>query len=219
MLLAIETATRTGSVALIDDTGVLRHRVLIGERDHGRTLASEVHTLLDGALSEVVAYGVSIGPGSFTGLRVGVSFIKGLAIVHDRPVIGVSTLLAISEASKLQSVLPCLDARGGEVFAAYGDRLPEGLYRVETVLETLAGVPLVIAGDGAPVLEKKGLPAGWSVAPASMWVPEARTVAKLAWDAHLRGEGQPALDVEPVYLQLAAAERRRLSDVDPTPTR
>ncbi len=234
MLLAIETATARGSVALVRAGEPLAQADLPGERDHGRTLAATVEGLLAGipnggglaGLAEVDGYAVSIGPGSFTGLRVGLSFLKGVALAHPAPTVGVSTLEALASgahrATGASRILAALDARGGEVFAAAfavhdGDvrgceDLREGLHRIETV-RAIAGEWLAV-GDGAPLLE------GFEVADRNLFCPTASEIGRLAWPRFVAGEGVDPLDLEPAYHQVPAAVRNKPKSVrDPSVAR
>jgi tRNA threonylcarbamoyladenosine biosynthesis protein TsaB len=220
MLLAIDTSTRAGSVALLDGE-VLEERAL-GRADHGADLAPTVAALLQGGrLARVSGYALSIGPGSFTGLRIGLAFLKGLAVVHPRPVAPVSTLRVLAEAILAQHpgaafALPALDARRDEVFAALFARGPTGLeadarlvegvhalVAARAVAERLPG-PVVVGGEGA------GL-APWGDAPFARdpaVTPRAGLLARLAAPLLASGAGVEADRVELAYLQQSAAEEK-----------
>lgn len=104
MILAIETATETCSTALVRDGSVLSHRSVHEKNIHSErllTLIDEVITESAAARSALTAIAVSIGPGSFTGLRIGLSAAKGLAMALDVPIIAVPTLDGIAEAHRL----------------------------------------------------------------------------------------------------------------------
>lgn len=231
MLLAIETATTRGSVALVGASGVIREAPLPGERDHGRTLASTVEALLDGALPTVEGYAISIGPGSFTGLRVGLAFLKGLALVHMRGAVPVSTLEAIAAgahaATGAKHVLAVLDARAQEVFAAAwsaragvltaDSAVQPGLHLAADVSAALAGTATLLAGDGAPLIEAAD---NRVVADRALWTPSAGQVGALAWPRFTAGEVCEVLDLEPAYHQLpAAVKKKRASVSDPRSAR
>lgn len=145
-IVGIDTATRAGSVALVElrDGAVERRAEVAHEEElrHAETLLPAIDGCLEEAgcaLAEVDGFAVSIGPGSFTGLRVGLATAKGLALATDAWVVGVPTLeayaLADREAPDGACVVVCLDARKGEVYSAAfrvgasasGDRLVERL--------------------------------------------------------------------------------------------
>jgi tRNA threonylcarbamoyladenosine biosynthesis protein TsaB len=205
MLLAIETSTRAGSIALVDAGGVIAERAL--GADTSACLAPAVAELVPD-LEVLEAYAISIGPGSFTGLRIGISFMKGLAAVHRRPAVPVSSLEII--ASQLAEAhpdrdlfLPVLDARKGDVFAALyrregariqiDARLPEGLHRFADLVP-LEGVSS--AGDTIP---------GWAAADPQNGTPRASVLGRIAV-RDLPARGVDALQVEPAYHQASGAE-------------
>jgi tRNA threonylcarbamoyladenosine biosynthesis protein TsaB len=222
LLLAIETATGSTSVAL------LRGDELIGEESPppgtpaAECLLPAIDTLLarcGRSLAQVQAFAVSVGPGSFTGLRIGVATLKGLAFGSECPVAAVPTLAALARGAGGEGVVVAtLDAQRGELYAAgYAlpdgtPRLPEGLY---TPGELLAALPPAcrIVGDAharagealrAGLSPDQGLEAG----PAR--APHARDVGALGVAALARGEGVDAAGLVPRYVRRAEAEARRL---------
>lgn len=125
MLLAIDTATRTMSVALHNGAELLAEQTWITPNQHNNTLAPALYKLLqDYAVSVATLHGIAvcIGPGSYTGLRIGVSLAKGLAAAHRLPLVGFSTLdvLALSQPSYTGTLLCVAQAgRGRIITAAY----------------------------------------------------------------------------------------------------
>src|SRR5512142_2134490 len=122
-VLGIETSTKTGSVAVISDSGVIAQYSLNIEVTHSERLMSTVDRVLKDtgiALSQLGGFAVATGPGSFTGLRIGVSTVKGLAFATNKPVAAVSTLYALAwnVSHAACPVCPLLDARKNEVYAA-----------------------------------------------------------------------------------------------------
>lgn len=162
LLLALETATPATSVALVAPSGEC-----LGEvdddagRPHSERLLLAIEEVLaqaGAAKQDVGAYAVSLGPGSFTGLRIGLATVQGFSLVDGRPVIGVPTLAALAIAADAQGpVAALLDARRGEVYAAgYPDPtevdatlLAEGLYTPEAVAAALPEGGCLVAGAGA----------------------------------------------------------------------
>src|SRR5947208_14319033 len=99
LVLALDTTTRGGSVALVDGDRVIEERAGDAARSHAERLPSEITAIADAhdlPLSGVDLYGVALGPGSFTGLRIGIATIQGLAFVHHRPIVGISALEALA---------------------------------------------------------------------------------------------------------------------------
>ncbi|HXV37812.1 MAG TPA: tRNA (adenosine(37)-N6)-threonylcarbamoyltransferase complex dimerization subunit type 1 TsaB, partial [Myxococcota bacterium] len=149
LLLALETATAEASVALLRG-GELVDEVAAAPGPAAATLLPAIDRLLERsgvALAAIDAFAVSVGPGSFTSLRVGIATVKGLAFGAAQPVVPVSTLaaLALAAGPTHESVVPLLDARRGELYAAAyagGDvgavSLAEGVYGIEALCERIA---------------------------------------------------------------------------------
>ena len=168
-IVAIETATETVGVAVRTAAGVQAELTLTGRRRHVETLTPALEHLLaqlDLVPGDLGVVGVDIGPGLFTGLRVGVAAAKGLAQALGIGVVGATSLDILTEgagAAGLRGlVLACVDARRGEVFATVHEidvagavprvRLPTGLFTPENLvvaLDGFAGETVHAVGDGA----------------------------------------------------------------------
>jgi tRNA threonylcarbamoyladenosine biosynthesis protein TsaB len=124
LILSLDTTTRAGSAAVLRDGTIVRERAGNPSLTHGQRLPSELMQLLDDAgigLAEIDLFAVAAGPGSFTGLRVGIATIQGLAIARHRLVVPVSALDALARAAHgaLDTYVGAwMDAQRGEVFAA-----------------------------------------------------------------------------------------------------
>jgi tRNA threonylcarbamoyladenosine biosynthesis protein TsaB len=123
LVLALDTTTRAGSAALVRDGAVLVEHTGDPALTHGQRLPRDLMRLLDDAgtqLADVDLFAVAAGPGSFTGLRVGIATVQGLAMAGNRRVVPVSTLEALARAGEngIDRVAPWMDAQRGEVFAA-----------------------------------------------------------------------------------------------------
>jgi len=122
-ILAVDTATKSCSVAIAADTSLLAEQTLISSETHSKHLMRMIKTVLDLsdlAVSEMDGWAVTLGPGTFTGLRIGVSAVKGLAAAFGKPVAGISSLdaLAAQAAEPAGLICPMIDARRGEVYCA-----------------------------------------------------------------------------------------------------
>lgn len=161
-VLGIETATLVCGAALSDDGRVLADRWVELRNVHAERLMSLVDEALRGVgLPAVDAIAVSAGPGSFTGLRVGVSVAKGLAFAAGKPLVAVPTLTAIAERAARESVegeliVPLLDARQGEVYYQLFRREKGAVAcgepaagRVDEVLAQVAGKDVLFTGEAA----------------------------------------------------------------------
>ena len=225
-ILALETSAKSASCAVVEDGAVLAHSFQCTGLTHSRTLLPMVDAMLQNAelpLSSVDAFAVSAGPGSFTGLRIGVSALKGLAWAEDKPCVGVSTLLAMAQnLSHADALLVCaMDARRAQVYHALFEakdgaltRLTEdraiGLHELCAELSGDARRKLVL-GDGAALahgcLTEHGV--ACTLAPAALRYQNAVGVALAAGDALARGEGVSAQELSISYLRVSQAERER----------
>jgi tRNA threonylcarbamoyladenosine biosynthesis protein TsaB len=209
LVLALDTSSPSTSCALVDlDSGVVAEALHDPPRKAGDILPG---ALLDlGPLDRVGALAVGIGPGSFTGLRVGLAAMKALAWARKLPLAGASSLRALAHGMR-GLVVPTLEARRGEVYACAldGDRLvaPETVLRARDLPAWVAslGQPARVVGPGA--LANRDALAGLEVDPEPR-APPARSVAALCADA-LRGAAYDEAQVfalAPDYLQPASAE-------------
>jgi len=221
-VLAIETATAVGSVAVVGPQGVLA-QTSARTAGHLEWLVGAIaETLAQAGLAraDVDGVAVSIGPGSFMGLRVGVITASTWAAAANRPVVGVSTLEALAagtcRAVATGLVLPALDARRGEIASALfrcsgsahegtGERLCDDLLAAPANLPDLLPsltTPVVVVGDA---LERHATAittalAPWATAAASeLWWPRAAEVGTLGRDRLLRGEHVDPFHLVPRY--------------------
>jgi tRNA threonylcarbamoyladenosine biosynthesis protein TsaB len=193
--------------------------------NHGQTHSRFVFEAIDGvlelsqvALDEIDAFGVTRGPGSFTGLRIGISAVKGLAFATGKPMLGISTLDALAHQVQGDGPLVCalMDARRDEIYwrvYRYEDGIPrpqtaEQVGPVDRLFDRIAESCLFV-GSGA-VLYADRLAQG--VKPACRWAPaichviHPATVGRLAWKRYQQGRWDDALTLKPVYLRKSDAE-------------
>lgn len=120
-ILAVDTATTSCSVAIVDQTSLLSEFTIDREETHSKHLMDMIKTALRMSglnFSDMDGFAITRGPGSFTGLRIGISTIKGLVVASEKPVVGVSSLktLASQVSYSRYLICPILDARKGEVY-------------------------------------------------------------------------------------------------------
>jgi tRNA threonylcarbamoyladenosine biosynthesis protein TsaB len=227
LVLALDTTTRQGSVALARDGATLALYAGDAAITHGERLPGDLMRLLDAhglRIGDVDVFAVASGPGSFTGLRIGIATMQGLALASDRPLAGVSALDAIHDAvspqrsalSPVSEVAVWMDALRGQVFSA--------VYRNGVAVETaLVDVPPAIlarwarqrmrptmfAGDGALAYQhfvRAADPGAHIVDPVP---PLASSIARLA-EAHVRQHGGAPPDaIRPIYIRRSDAELTR----------
>ncbi len=211
-VLAIDTATERCSVALQLDGQVLE-RSQETPRGHADLVLPMVAELLaEAGMSLVQLDGIAYGrgPGGFTGVRIAVSVVQGLAFALDLPTVGISNLAAVAQqvAQPAQRVLVCMDARMEEIYCALFERAvdatlvvavgPERVIR-PAALERHAGVAQVV---GTGLSAYQALAAAWQGVPQRPGVlPHARDIALLAVPQLAAGQGVPAAEAQPVYVR------------------
>ena len=221
LMLALDTSTDIGSVAIGDREGIIAASTLPAQRAHSESMLPAIRDLLtraDVAIGHLEGVAVGSGPGSFTGLRVGAALAKGLCFARGLPLYAYSSLSAVVAGVSVEgSACAMFDARGGRVFAAtYKSTIPLvdlAAPQVWTVPELIAELqPLdawTFGGDGARRHEDLIVAAGGRLLPEDHSRPRAEALLHLARE---RPEGWVG-DVrswQPEYLLPSAAER--LSD-------
>ena len=222
IVLAFESSAKAASVALCRDGELISQYSQCSGLTHSRTLLPMAEDLLKNAemnMSDVELFAVAKGPGSFTGVRIGVSTVKGLAWACDKPCVGVSTLEAMAWHGLAAGglVCPVMDARRSQVYNALfeirddkplrltGDR-PIALEELAAELRALDR-PAFLVGDGAALtaafLAEKGIP--FRLAPENLrW--------QSAWGVAMAAAGETPVssaELVPAYLRLSQAERER----------
>ena len=226
LVLALDTTTRRGSAALARDAALVDCEIGDARLTHGERLPGDLIRLLDRNKirpADIELFAVAAGPGSFTGLRIGIAAMQGLALANGRSLIGVSALDALNASVQTMSAAPgpffvgvLMDARRGEVFSALyrQDELVDGP-SVEAPADTLArwnlhaGKPMTLVGDGALVCGvaiRRMLPNA-TVLPDVP--PLAPSVARLArQQAVTNGPISPDA-IRPIYIRRPDAELAR----------
>ena len=219
--LAVETSGRKGSIALLREGEEPVERMLASDgRRHAQTLVADACALLEEhglGPRDTHCVGVSLGPGSFTGLRVGIVFAKTFGWINKCPIVAVPTLEACAAKAGDDSEHICVisDAQRGEVFFGeytLTDGCPHALAEVQIVsiekARSLLMPQSVLTGPG---LDKYGtdLAGVCRVADESVWAPQAGVVAKLSRVKLATGNIADPWKLEPVYLRRSAAEEKR----------
>lgn len=223
VLLALETATTCGSVALVNNAGLIGENSLKSSSTHSRRLLTAIEWLLrESSLAwpDIDGIAVSLGPGSFTGLRIGLSTAKGLAMAAGVPLFGIGTLdglaaqLAVGDG---RLVCPVLDARKQEVYAALYRGDQSGQHRRVSDYMTIQPEalcrqikePVVFLGDGIAVFEsviRDQLGSLAMLLPPQVFFPRAAVIGSLAL-AEWQNKAflDPAAAV-PIYVRASEAE-------------
>ena len=222
LILAVDTTTPAGSVALLEGERLLGEADVESAGTHSARLFRSIDFLL-GALAkdvrDVEAFAVAAGPGSFTGIRIGIGAVKSLAFASGKPVAPVSTLLAL--AAKLAAggpglVCPLLDAKKGEIYAGLfeagegglREAVPQGAYDPEGFLARLpAGRVVSFAGSGAAVYRDKILARAGDLARFPERSPFiAAEIGRIGAGLLRAGKGVDAASLEPLYFRRSQAE-------------
>lgn len=227
-ILAFDGTARAATVALTDGERALGYYTI----DNGLTqselllpMAENLLKSLNLSFSDVELYATSVGPGSFTGVRIGVSLVKGLAFGRDIPCVGVSTLEALAENMRgiKGIILPCMDARRNQVYSATfisdGEKLTRltedraiALSDLAEELRQYEGESIYVTGDGYSVAHRSLSKAGIKLmnTPELLILQNAVSVARVAKRMYENGEAVTDSQLSPVYLRMPQAERERL---------
>jgi tRNA threonylcarbamoyladenosine biosynthesis protein TsaB len=206
----MDTTTPGGSVALVED-GEARAEVRVVAADrHSRWLLRAVELVVEGLglePAEVDAWAVTTGPGSFTGLRVGLSTVQGLALASSRPCVGLSSLdvLAALARGSAPTIVALVDAFRGEVYSGVydgeaGPAAPFGVGPIDAVLEGLTG-PVAFVGNGAERFRAliRSRISGATFPAHEPWLAVA--LARLAATSLATGERMDPAALRPLYLR------------------
>jgi tRNA threonylcarbamoyladenosine biosynthesis protein TsaB len=222
-ILAVDTATPWETIAILEGDSIRAECLVKAETTHStRLLTTVAHMLRDCALSpeDVDAYAVGLGPGSFTGLRIGVASIKGMAMARRMPAVGVPSLDAMARALPFTSIpiCPLIDARRGEVFTAVyrsdsnGEliRTTPFLVMAPSGLRSLLGDETVVfMGDGL-LAHGEGIQRAFGklalFAPPETWHPRASVIGRMALDVLKSGKADAAAPLVPIYVRQSDAE-------------
>jgi len=227
-ILAFDGTAKAATVALTDGERALGYYTI----DNGLTqselllpMAENLLKSLNLSFSDVELYATSVGPGSFTGVRIGVSLVKGLAFGRDIPCVGVSTLEALAENMKgiKGIILPCMDARRNQVYSATfisdGEKLTRltedraiALSDLAEELRQYEGESIYVTGDGYSVAHRALSKTGIKLmnTPELLILQNAVSVARVAERMYENGEAVTDSQLSPVYLRMPQAERERL---------
>ncbi|WP_278834627.1 tRNA (adenosine(37)-N6)-threonylcarbamoyltransferase complex dimerization subunit type 1 TsaB [Mitsuokella multacida] len=222
-ILAIDTATQVSSVAVASADKLAAELTMQAKLTHSETLMPHIKEVLRMAnvrKEQLEGIAVSIGPGSFTGLRIGLAAAKAMAYALDLPIVGVSTLKALAYHYPVPGIriVSLLDAQKGNAYRESYE-WEEGTLMVVNPVEVLpiaeilaecaeSGRETVVLGDIAArrIRGKVDLPANVTVAPAHLVMPRAACVAMLGLQELAAGHTDNVMNMEPVYIRRSEAE-------------
>ncbi len=220
-ILAIDTSTDTASIAITDGEDILVESILNVSRTHSETLIPSFQEMLEKTqldIKDLDLLALTLGPGSFTGVRIGASTIKGFALALERPVAGVSTLEALASNFPFSSlpIMPLFDARRGEIYCAMfkweggtikrlsEDRAasPEDAIKKIKTKTVFVGDGLVKYGQ----MIKDTLGDNAVFAPKASWYVRASNVAALGLKSYKADGGLDVATFTPLYRRKSEAE-------------
>jgi tRNA threonylcarbamoyladenosine biosynthesis protein TsaB len=224
-ILAVETSSLTAGVAVMEDSTLLGEYSINHKKTHSTMLMPMIKELMDKLEllpADIDVYAASVGPGSFTGLRIGITTVKSIAYAAGKPVVSVPTLdaLAYNVPMVHSLVCPIMDARNNQVYTCLYSR--EGSVQVKVM--NYAGIPVgelmeiikgrnssvVFVGDGVEKYRefiKEQLGDRCEFAPGSLLLHKASSVAGLGLLKARKGELENPFDMAPFYLRKPQAER------------
>jgi tRNA threonylcarbamoyladenosine biosynthesis protein TsaB len=223
-VLGIDTSTSCGSVGLIDDEQIVSEYLLNTQVTHSERLLGAIEFVLKEArysMDDIDGWAISMGPGSFTGLRIGASTIKGLGFATQKPVAGVATLdvLAFQISPTPYLICPILDARKQEVYTAfyrYENRKllkrlsPYQAIKPENLVKSIKEQTIFI-GEGVRTYGaylRDSLPSQTFFASPSLHLPHGSVVAKLGLELLKNGKYLDLSTFTPLYVRLSEAEMK-----------
>lgn len=220
-ILAMDTSSFPASVAVSDGNVILGEYVIRNQRKHSQNIMVMTERLLDDLgmdITEIDLFAVTVGPGSFTGLRIGISTVRAFAQAMQKKVAAVSTLEALAYNLSTVSgiIVPMLDARRDEVFtAAYefcGGKIKEitqpCVMTLSEIINVYSDKKVIFTGDGA-LIHRDELEGNenFSFAPVNLIETRAASLVCAAINSAEKGELKHYNDVLPIYLRKSQAER------------
>lgn len=227
LTLAVDTSGLTASCAVVEDKKVVAELSTQYGKTHSQKIIPMLKTvlaMLDKSFGDVDLFAAAIGPGSFTGLRIGVVTIKGLAYSLKKPVCGIPTLdsLAYSIPDFKGIISPMLDARNNQVFTAFYRKINNKLEKLTedmgiTIDEWISYAKnykedIMILGDATAIHLNRlcnDLGTGVIAADPSISYPRASATAILAEEAYKNNKAVSVFELEPLYLRKSQAERMK----------
>lgn len=222
-ILAIDTATMVSSVAVADEKRLLAELTVQTRLTHSETLLPHIGQVMEMAgtdKGELTGVAVSLGPGSFTGLRIGLAAAKAIAYGLNVPIFGIPTTEALAWHYPLPgaAVVPFIDAQKGNVYSAvyqwqgngFAETVPVQVYSLEEALDLCAAQPVHVLAVGDIAAKKlagrRDLPVNVQVPPQHMVMPRAANTAMAGLRRLAAGQADSVMNLEPVYIRRSEAE-------------
>lgn len=219
IVLSVDTSTMISSCAVLEEGVIIGEMNINQQKTHSETLVpmiKEMLNRLDISPDQIDLYGVGKGPGSFTGLRIGMTTVKTMAQVFKKEIIGISTLEALAySVTSSKKIIPLLDARGGRVY--YGIyQWQEGrileiekdeLVYLDDLLDSLPKEDFIFAGEAARIYKNTLIESGYEVAVESLNSCIGKAVCLLALEKKDKGILDNPYTLAPEYIRKSQAQR------------
>lgn len=234
-VLAIDTSSNVASVACIKNDNLLAEVTINNKKTHSQMLLPIIENLLDAlfiSLDKIELFAVAIGPGSFTGIRIGISTARAFAQAKNKPIVGVSSLCGLAgNLAELSGIIcPMIDARNNQVYTSVFRSDGKKLIRINDFfalnVKEIAEIlkiyeePIYCNGDGSLLHAeylKQVCGERLSIAKPIYSINKASNIAFLALEAASRGETNTYNDIVPMYLRKSQAEQKLEETVNKKP--
>ena len=218
IILGMDTSSEIATVALLNEKKLIGEYIISNDRTHSQIIMPLLDDLLSKAgikISDIDVFATCTGPGSFTGLRIGITTIKTLAQAMDKPIVGIDSLKGLSlNVMSDDYICPVIDARHNQVYTAlYKDNLCDrepDVVNIDTLLESLVGKKVVFVGDGVTSYQDKICSFGdenWKIAPLHLQMQKASSICYAAYDRAVKNDFDNLFSLVPLYLRKSQAER------------
>lgn len=217
LILAVETSGRLGSVALAEGNKLFSETCFSGPMRHSAEIFPAITDLLgkfDKKPGQIEQIHISVGPGSFTGLRIAVTFAKTMALANQSKIVAVDTLDAIAAnvipQYKSEKLGVILDAKRGQFFIAVYEKtqdaiwnkiLPDCLMTAEDFVSRFTDKPIMLIGEGLVFYKDKFASKNVRLLDEKFWNPSAANVYKLGWELAKNGQFADPLTLIPNYIR------------------
>jgi tRNA threonylcarbamoyladenosine biosynthesis protein TsaB len=224
-ILTVDTSSIVASAAILNEEKLVGEIIINHQKKHSEKLMVAIdHLLSDSGLSikDIDVFGIISGPGSFTGLRIGMATIKGFAQALNKPVVGVSSLesLAMNLPYAKGYICPVLDAQRNETYSGIFHfengklcrDMDDGVMEIESLIEKIKhySEPIYFLGDGVPRFKELLLSECETgvVVPSYVTMNRASSAAQIVLERSLNGEMSNYRDIEPIYIRPSYAEEK-----------
>jgi len=218
-ILAMDTSSVNATVAVCDENKILGEYTISGDRAHSQIIMPMLDELLKRcnlSINDIDVFAVALGPGSFTGLRIGIATINTFASTLGKKIVGVSSLdvVAANFFATEKYICPIFDARRCDVYnAVYKDGkkiTSDRICNIDTVLCEMADKEVIFAGDGILKYSEKIKACNnknWYISPCNLSHQNASSLASVALERFLNGDVDDIENVLPIYIRPSQAER------------